>query len=164
MIKQIYGVIFLGSSTAFSAMVSAAIIFLQTSCIIPQAILLYRGRDRVLPKRHFSLGRYGAAVNAVAVVWVCFLNVLYCFPTSLPVTPQNMSYVSVVCTGLVGFVIVLWFTTKKKTFRGPTIDYDLLNERRMAAISDGVIITEGEAREDNLSTKSVSGVIKAVEY
>jgi choline transport protein len=75
-----------------------------------------------------------------------------------------MSYVSVVCTGLVGFVIVLWFTTKKKTFKGPIIDYDLLNERRMAAISGGVIITEGEAREDNLSTKSVSGVIKAVEY
>ncbi|KIW00466.1 uncharacterized protein PV09_07990 [Verruconis gallopava] len=131
---SIYGVIFIGSSTAFSAMVSAAIIFQQTSCIIPQAIVLYRGRDSVLPERYFNLRQYGPYVNGVAVVWVIFLDVLYCFPTSLPVTPQNMSYVSVVSVGLVGFVIVLWFATKKGQFKGPHIDYDLLNARRHAAI------------------------------
>ncbi|KAH7245393.1 amino acid/polyamine transporter I [Fusarium tricinctum] len=107
------------SSTAFSAMVSAAIIFLQTSCVIPQAVLLYRGRERVLPVRYFSL---------------VFLDILYCFPTTVPITAQNMSYVSVVFTGLVGFVIVLWFTTKKGTFIGPRIDLDSLNARRLAAV------------------------------
>jgi choline transport protein len=155
-VHKIYGVIFLGSTTAFSAMVNAAIVFLQTSCVIPQAILLYRGRDRVLPERHFSLGRYGAVINALAVAWVGFLNVLYCFPTALPVTPQNMSYVSVVCSGLVGFVIALWFTTKRRTFTGPRIDYQLLNERRMAAIHDGYIVTEGEGRQDCSQPKSIT--------
>ncbi|EMT67641.1 Putative amino-acid permease C15C4.04c [Fusarium odoratissimum] len=130
----LYGLIFLGSSTAFSAMVSAAIIFLQTSCVIPQAVLLYRGRDRVLPLRYFSLGRYGAAINGISVAWVVFLDILYCFPTTMPVTPENMSYVSVVFTGLVAFVIALWFTTKKGTFTGPQINIDLLNARRMAAV------------------------------
>jgi choline transport protein len=52
----------------------------------------------------------------------------------MPVTPQNMSYVSVVCVGLTGFVIALWFTTKRGTFIGPKIDYDLLNARRLAAL------------------------------
>jgi choline transport protein len=133
-VSQIYGVIFLGSTTAFSAMVSAAIIFQQTSCIIPQAIILYRGRDKVLPERYFNLGKYGPFINGLAVAWVIFLDILYCFPTAMPVTPQNMSYVSVVSTGLVAFVIVLWFATKRGSFKGPRIDYDLLNARRHAAI------------------------------
>jgi choline transport protein len=138
-------------------MVNAPIIFLQTSCIIPQAILLYRGRDRVLPKWYFSHGRYGFATNAVAVAWVCFLNILY-----WPITSQHMSYVSVMCTGLVGFVLVLWFTSKRKTFRGPKVGYELLEERRIAAMHDGVIVTEGEAR-DSTGFQSGNGVIKAAE-
>ena len=120
-------------------MVSTCIVFLQTSCVIPQAIILYRGRDRVLPPRHFDLGRFGAPINAIAVLWVVFLDILYCFPTSMPVTAQNMSYVSVVATGLVVFVVSLWFTTKRGVFKGPKIDMALLIERRNAAIQGEVI-------------------------
>lgn len=121
-------------------MVNAAIVFQQTSCVIPQAILLYRGRQKVLPARHFNLGKLGAAINATAVTWVVFLDIIYCFPIALPVTPQNMSYVSVVSTGLVGFVAILWFLTKRKTFKGPKIDMDLLEFRRQAAlVSDGIV-------------------------
>lgn len=115
-------------------MVSGAVIFQQTSCILPQAIVLYRGRDRILPERYFNLGRLGPVINAVAVVWVLFLNILYCFPTTLPVTPENMSYVSVVAAGLIGFVVILWFTTKRGVFTGPKIDFDLLAQRRNAAL------------------------------
>lgn len=115
-------------------MVSGAVIFQQTSCILPQAIVLYRGRDRILPERYFNLGRLGPVINAVAVAWVLFLNILYCFPTTLPVTPVNMSYVSVVAAGLIGFVVVLWFTTKRGVFTGPKIDFDLLAQRRNAAL------------------------------
>ena len=137
-------------------MVSAAIIFLQSSCVIPQAILLYRGRDRVLPQRHFTLGKFGVAVNATSVAWVFFLNVLYCLPTFRPVTPQNMSYVSVVCVGLLGFVIGLWFTTKRGTFQGPKIDYNLLNERRLAALQGDMVGVEVESEgrtSVNMETK-----------
>jgi choline transport protein len=116
-------------------MVSAAIIFQQTSCIIPQAIVLYRGRDKILPERYFNLGsRFGPFINGLAVAWVVFLDILYCFPTAMPVTPQNMSYVSVVSAGLVAFVILLWYTTKKGVFEGPRIDFELLSARRHAAI------------------------------
>lgn len=132
-VPQIYGVIFLGSTTAFSAMVSAAIVFQQTSCILPQGILLIRGRG-ILPPRHFQLGRWGYFVNTTAVAWVVFLDVMYCFPTTMPATPQNMSYVSVVSVGLVAIVLVMWFATKKRTFKGPKIDYDLLAERRLEGL------------------------------
>lgn len=52
----------------------------------------------------------------------------------MPVTPQNMSYVSVVSGALVLFVVSLWFTTKRGVFTGPKIDIELLTERRNAAI------------------------------
>ncbi|RVX70500.1 hypothetical protein B0A52_05151 [Exophiala mesophila] len=130
---SLYGLIFLGSTTAFSAMVNAAIIFLQTSCVIPQAILLYRGRD-VLPERYFNLGKWGKYINAIAVLWVCFLDILACFSTILPVNPENMSYVSVVCVGLVSFVVILWFISKKGKFEGPRVNTELMNARRLAAL------------------------------
>lgn len=134
-------------------MVSAAIVFLQTSCVIPQAILLYRGRDKVLPERYFSLGRWGWAINFTAVAWVTFLNVLYCCPTAMPVTPQNMSYVSVIVVGLVGFVVALWWTTKRATFKGPHVDLDRLNRMRLEAIhgEDPDVTTEVQ------SSNTVSG-------
>lgn len=132
--SKLYGLIFLGSTTAFSAMVNASIVFQQTTCVVPQAILLYRGRAKVLPPRYFDLGKYGATINAIAVIWVMYLNVMYCIPTTVPVTPANMSYVSVVCTGLFTFVIVLWYTTKRGEFKGPVIDFALLASRRMDAI------------------------------
>ena len=144
-------------------MVSTCIVFLQTSCVIPQAIVLYRGRDRVLPPRHFNLGRLGAPINSIAIAWVVFLDILYCFPTSIPVTPQNMSYVSVVSAGLVVFVVSLWFSTKRGVFTGPKIDIALLTERRNAALQGEVISAvevspkseldgENSAKDDKVSS------------
>jgi choline transport protein len=115
-------------------MVSANIIFLQTSCVIPQAIVLWRGRNHVLPERYFSLGRYGPIVNIISILWVLFVDVISCLPTVMPPAPANMNYVSVVCVGLVLFVIILWFFSKKKTFKGPKIDMEKMLARRMAAM------------------------------
>lgn len=155
---SLYGVIFIGSTTAFSAMVSAAIVFQQTSCVIPQAILLWRGRDKVLPPHYFNLGRLGAPVNFIAVTWVAFLDILYCFPTALPVTPQNMSWVSVVSAGLIGFVIALWFATKRGTFVGPAVDFELIKARREQAIGGEI---EGVGIDGQISnTVSMEGVGK----
>jgi len=153
---QIYGVIFIGSTTAFSAMVSAAVIFQQTSCVIPQAVLLYRGRERVLPERHFKLGRLGPAINTIAILWVLFLDVLYCLPVMKPVTPENMSYVSVVSIGLVIFVIALWFTSKRHVFTGPKVDFELMRQRRLDAI-EGEIVAAELYSEGNRGPKKQGG-------
>lgn len=125
-------------------MVGANIIFLQTSCVIPQAILLYRGRDRVLPKRHFSLGRYGTFINATAVLWVVALDIIYFIPTLQPVTVTNMNYVSVVTAGIVTFILVLWFTTKRNSFKGPAIDLDLIRMRREEALHQDEVVLIAE--------------------
>lgn len=150
-ILQIYGLLFLGSSTAFSAMVSAAIIFVQTSIVLPQAVLLFRGRDQVLPPRYMNLGKFGVVVNALAVSWVVFLNVIYCFPTRMPVSGKNMNYVSIVCAGMMAFILLLWFTTKKKTFMGPTIDIKALHARREEGMqTELTIINAGHTSDSTI--------------
>lgn len=135
-------------------MVSATIMFTQTSCVIPQAILLYRGRDQVLPNRYFDLGRFGPIVNAIAVAWTVFLDVLVCFPTSMPVSAENMNYVSVVFVGLTSFVVLLWFGTKKGVFVGPHVNIGLMNERRLAALHPDIVgaeMDDSKARDSRVS-------------
>lgn len=125
---------------------------------MPQATLLCRGRSKALLVRYFSLGKLDAAVNATAVAWVVFLDIVYYFPTVMPVTKVNMNYVSVVVTGLVAFVVGLWFTSKRGKFTGPKIDIAQLTERRMAAIN-GDVLTEGIGGDvDSLEANAVKKV------
>ena len=159
---SLYGLIFLGSTTAFSAMVGATIIFLQTSCVIPQAILLYRGRDKVLPERYFNLGKYGAAINASATMWVVFLDVIYCMPVALPATKENMNYISVVTVGLVSFVFGLWFTTKKRTFVGPRVDMEMMRRRREQALHGRAQEGVDESRSDPEVGLTMAGTVGGV--
>ena len=122
-------------------MVGAAVIFLQTSCALPQAILLWRGRD-ILPERPFSLGRYGFAINLIAVIWVALLDILSCFPTEMPVTKENMNYVSVVSVGLTGIVLALYLFAKRGKYLGPRMPNEL-NRGDIYQVSEGQGFDDG---------------------
>lgn len=95
-------------------------IFMQLCCAFPQMILLYRGRDKILPDRPFSLGRLGSTVNAITTLWTIFLIIIYFFPTERPVTKENMNYVVVVTVGFIGIIFALYIP-KRSTFKGPRI-------------------------------------------
>lgn len=72
---KLYGLIFIGSANVFSSMISACVIFCQTSVVIPQVIVLWRGREKVLPRRYFAIPEpWGKVVNIVAVAWVVFVS------------------------------------------------------------------------------------------
>lgn len=117
-------------------MISALILFLQTSCAIPQAILLFRGRSKTLPPRYFRIPEpWGYITNAVAVAWVLFTDFLACIPVSYPVTLQNMKWVSVVTAGLLSlFTLLLWALDKRATFRGRKVDIELMRVGREEAL------------------------------
>jgi len=79
-----------------------AILSLDITYVVPEGIVLLRGRSNVLPKRHFDLGPYfGLFCNAFSALWVALYTVLFCLPEFLPVTMGNMNYVSVVIAGVV---------------------------------------------------------------
>jgi choline transport protein len=116
----VYGAIYVGSTTAFNSFISLAILGLNASYTIPQAIVLFRGRASVLPKRPFDLGPVvGPLCNAFSIAWVALYTVLFCFPVVLPVTLDSMNYLSVVVAGVGAFILILWWGGKRKTFIGP---------------------------------------------
>ncbi|OOQ82084.1 putative amino acid permease [Penicillium brasilianum] len=119
----VYGLIYIGSAAAFNSFISMSILSLNSTYALPQAILLIRGRERVLPKRTFALGRHlGPICNAFSILWVLFITIIFCFPTSIPTTAASMNYVSVIIVGISVLILVSWWAGKRKTFFGPTIE------------------------------------------
>ncbi|KAL1955800.1 hypothetical protein VTO42DRAFT_8039 [Malbranchea cinnamomea] len=116
-IVGVLGLLYLGSSTAFNSMVTACIVLLYVSYIIPVVCLLYRGRNNI---KHgpFWLGPIGLAANIVLLLWTLFTIVIYSFPSVYPVSAGSMNYVCVVYFIVVLIIIVDWFLRGKKEFRG----------------------------------------------
>ncbi|KAJ5623185.1 amino acid transporter, partial [Penicillium lividum] len=122
-VMVIYGLIYIGSATAFNSFISMSILSLNFTYALPQAIILVRGRERILPKRPFTLGQYlGPTCNAFSILWVLFITIMFCFPTSVPTTIVSMNYVSVIIVGISFLILVSWWGGKRKTFSGPTIE------------------------------------------
>ncbi|RDK46356.1 hypothetical protein M752DRAFT_324076 [Aspergillus phoenicis ATCC 13157] len=115
----------LGCSTAFDSFISIVIIALNICYVIPQAIVLLRGRDAVLGRRAFALGKYfGLFCNTVAVLWVAVILVFFCLPLTIPTTVHEMNYASVVLAGFIALIGIGWWGGKRKTFTGPQTDRD----------------------------------------
>lgn len=125
---MVYGLIYIGSTVGFNAILSTAIVFAFLSYATPQAMLLLSGRN-ILPQRHFKLGNIvGTFANVFSVLWTLLYCVFLSFPLSLPTSAEGMSYVSVVLVGMGIIITFLWFVGgKRKSFKGPEIRADILH-------------------------------------
>ncbi|KAE8151702.1 amino acid transporter [Aspergillus avenaceus] len=118
-IVGLLGLLYLGSSTAFNSMVTACIVLLYMSYVVPVVCLLYKGRDNI-PHGPFWLGKLGLVCNWVVLAWSLFCLVIYSFPAVYPVNAGNMNYVSAVY-GIVAVIIAVdWVVRGKRQFRGQT--------------------------------------------
>lgn len=136
---------------------------MNTSYVIPQGIIAWRGREKVLPARLMNLGKLGVPLNVISCVWVSFVSILYCIPTTYPITLENMNWIRYVClpissmfrdkhtltlsysvviVGLSSYILIAWFTSQRHVFKGPTINIDLLNEARTETMQ-GIAIIHG---------------------
>ncbi|KAF2497266.1 amino acid/polyamine transporter I [Lophium mytilinum] len=87
----IFGCIFLGSSSAFNAIISASVVALGVSYAMPIAVNCLQGRNK-LPPRAFVLPTwFGWTANLIGIAYVIVTTVLFVFPPELPVTGSNMS-------------------------------------------------------------------------
>lgn len=124
--NALYGLLYLASTTAFNSIITSAVLFLNITLAAPQAILVIRGRKKLLPERPFKLGYLGYFCNIFSALWIPALVVLVCMPPSLPVTVGSMNYTSVILVGLLALIIVGWFVFGHQ-FEGPKIDWEMLN-------------------------------------
>jgi amino acid transporter len=114
------GLINIGSTTAFNAIVSLSVVSLYISYLIP--IILHLVRRITGPELHygpFKLGRIlGPVLNIVGVVYSTIIVVFLFFPPYQPVTPQNMNYACVVFGAVLGCSAVVWVVRGRRVYEG----------------------------------------------
>ncbi|KAI8629942.1 choline transport protein [Xylariaceae sp. FL1651] len=123
--NALFGLLYLGPSVAFGAYVSSCTIFLNVSYAFPVVVLLVRGRGilKQWQSEHtiFALGKSGWILNWIAAVFVIVTSVFFTFPAALPVSSNNMNYVTVVI-GIFLLLIGTYWVVYGKTFEGPQFD------------------------------------------
>jgi len=113
------GLIYLGSSSAFTAFISVGVIGLAVSYAIPIGISLWHRRKEVKTAPWNWGTTVGYIANFVAIFWILFEMVIFSMPVALPVTEVTMNYASVV---FVGFMVIsaLWYVVyARKAYKGP---------------------------------------------
>ncbi|RTE85178.1 hypothetical protein BHE90_000340 [Fusarium euwallaceae] len=121
---MLLGLINIGSTTAFNAVLSLAVVSLQISYIMPIILLIWRriSRPNTLTWGPWQLGKPGIVVNVVAIIYLIFTSIFLLFPPYQPITAENMNYAPVVLGGAVIFGCVYWPFRARKRYFGPLIE------------------------------------------
>lgn len=132
----IFGCIFLGSSAAFNAIVSASVVALTVSYGIPIAVNVMQGRRKLPEDRAFKLPSVlGWCANIIGLIYVIITTVMFLFPPDLPVTGSNMNYCIVAFAIVLIISTVTWIVDGRKNYSGPKIEEIVPHETLTAETS-----------------------------
>jgi choline transport protein len=123
-LQLLLGFVYLGSTTAFNAVVSMAIIGMYLSYALPIAYMLFcgRGTGRAQPGP-FKLGhKLGMAANVIALLWLVLAMFFSTWPNFYPVTAETMNYSIVVLAGWVLVGAVYYVFWGRNAYVGPVVD------------------------------------------
>lgn len=118
------GCIYVGSTTAFQALISSFIVLSTLSyfgAILPHVLT---GRRNIVPGPFFMGRKLGMAVNILSLAYILVTVVFFCFPQVMPVSAQNMNYTSVITVGLMTLVSIWWFIRGRTEYRGPQFSFE----------------------------------------
>jgi len=125
-------VIVIGSDTAFSVLVSLSTLGIMTTYLISiGCVLLKRIRGERLPFARWSLGRFGTAVNAFAVLYSLFIVILCCFPLNLPVDASTANWAPLIWFGVILIAAVSYVLHGSKEYTPPV---DFVDGRKAAGV------------------------------
>ncbi|CAF1095656.1 unnamed protein product [Rotaria sordida] len=111
----------LASTTAFAAIISIATLGFQISYVIPIFFRCTVGRKR-FPVGEFNLGRFSLPIAIVSVVWLFITSIFMFFPSTYPVTGDNMNYAIVIIGGVALIAGTYWIVSARHWFMGPKRD------------------------------------------
>ncbi|TVY39860.1 Choline transport protein [Lachnellula subtilissima] len=120
-IMCLLALIYIGSTTAFNALISLPTIALYISYFIPILFIVIRKIQGRHPKYGpFKLGRWGLPINMFAMTYILYMLTFVGFPTVVPVTADNMNYAGPLVIALILLAIGDFFFTGRKRFVVPT--------------------------------------------
>lgn len=111
----------IGSTTAFNAIGSAALVMILSTYFISISVLIYARTKGVLPAHRWSLGRLGLPINIGAVTWLLSVWIFCFFPLSVspPVTAQTTNWNCVLFGGFSLVGLVYWFAHGRRVYQAP---------------------------------------------
>ncbi|KAK7755496.1 hypothetical protein SLS62_002428 [Diatrype stigma] len=114
------GFVYLGSDTAFQAMVGSFVVLVALSYLAALIPFLVR-RKAGVKRGPFALpGALGVVITSISCAFLSVWVVFYCFPYAVPVEAATMNYSSVIAGGLT-FLVGGWYLWVRKTYEGPPI-------------------------------------------
>lgn len=125
-ITCLIGLINIGSTVAFNAIVSLTTAGLFTSYLIPIMLLIIkRIKNEEVRWGPWTLGKAGLAVNIFSAVFLTISVFFSFFPPAIPVTAVSMNW-SIAVFG--GFVIIglIWYAIRGSQYKGPIVERTLL--------------------------------------
>lgn len=118
----IFGCIFLGSTSAFNAIISAAVVALDLSYGMPILVNCLQGR-RALPERKWRLpNAIGWGVDMIALAYIVLTTVLFVFPPSTTVTGSSMNYCIAAFAVIIIISVFQWIVDGRKNYTGPRLE------------------------------------------
>ncbi|KAK9777935.1 putative Gaba permease [Seiridium cardinale] len=149
------GLIYFGSSAAFSSFTGVATICLCTSYGLPILVSVVRGRRHV-QHASFSLGKAGYVINITTLLWIVLAVVIFCMPTSIDgLEPTTMNYASAVFAGFAAISLAWYVVWGRKHFSGPPILKSEMADHGVGVVS-GQSLDE-EASPDSKDLKQGNG-------
>ncbi|KEF51922.1 uncharacterized protein A1O9_11911 [Exophiala aquamarina CBS 119918] len=152
----IFGCIFLGSTSAYNAIVSASVVALGVTYAIPPAINCLRGRKMLPESRPFILpSALGWVCNLVGIAYTILTTILFMFPPVKEVTGSNMNY-CVAAFAIVFIVSVIqWFVDGRKNYTGPRLDVNALKRGSIIGMApvDSNSVPQAENGIDDIREK-----------
>ncbi|ETS79317.1 hypothetical protein PFICI_09170 [Pestalotiopsis fici W106-1] len=116
--------IYIGSVTAFNAIISLQTLGIYASYILPISFLLWRKlRGPEPPYGPFKMGTFGIPVNIFALCYLLFMVTWMPFPSVLPVSSDNMNYAGPIFGGIIVLALGDWFLSGRKRFQMPVKVY-----------------------------------------
>jgi amino acid transporter len=120
----------LGSSTAFGAIISLNLCSLMLTYTISISCLLYRrlkyppGIPGCLPPGRWTLGKWGPAVNVVAIAYSAFAFFWSFWPPQTQVDGESMNYSVAIFGGVVILALAMYQWKGKYEYRGPVMEVE----------------------------------------
>ncbi|GAA5929094.1 uncharacterized protein JCM15063_004048 [Sporobolomyces koalae] len=130
----------LGSAVAFAAVTSIATVGLYLSYALPVVFRLIENERFLTIRGPFYLGKLSRPIALAAVVYVAFISIVFCLPTTTPVDSQTLNYTPIVVGIVLLYIVVSWFAFARRTFHGPR--GDALKEASRVLGQNATVVTQ----------------------
>ncbi|CAD0112921.1 unnamed protein product, partial [Aureobasidium uvarum] len=110
------GLLYLFANTVLEAILSVATIALTVSYAMPILTLLLVGCNKLPAGGQFGLGKYGAVINWISVVYCVVTTIFFFFPGGPNPSGADMNYAIAVFGVMLVVSIVFWIIKGRKTY------------------------------------------------